>query len=68
MANDKVIYREKYRNGGMFLAAGFTPVCRHHTQGFDLYRAKITEAGACLHEGKKVEYQVLKIYFIKRGE
>ena len=63
----KMIYSEKYKKGGAVVRKECLPRAKHlpfidSDMGGEIIHAEILEAGVGRANGKRVEYQVLKIF------
>lgn len=57
---ETVVYAEKYRRGAMRIRAEHLPVLHHTSWPVD--SVELLEAGVVEREGKRLEFQVLRVY------
>lgn len=61
-SRDKLLREETYRKGAMMVRQGKLPTLYHTTEEFKIISCEIQKAGAVVRDGKRLEYQVLKIF------
>jgi len=61
--NEKQTYVESYKTGSAKLREDKLPTCIHVNSGFEIMEAHVLKSGVVERDGKRLEFQEMRIYF-----